>query len=320
MREALQERVACAVRDCCRVPTHRDAAMAVLRRPGFALHPEAACRAGLFTLDVFRSIQGTVTGSALALAASVELQMEAANLLDNLADEGGGSDAVDDYALELALAITLLECGASTACQSFHNPGSHRKGIEAVREAHMACVEACGGQYLDATLASCDSASTDQALEMTCLKSGGLGRFAAGLGARAATKDSHLVSLFESLGFNAFTFAQLVDDLRDACHSGAPGDDLSNSKKTVPLAFFSNDRLSVTRTHERCTMTAEGPQTWNAYAHSAGHLFGAVVAEAFLARTKATLAHLKDQRCEVDHLEDFVRRLEGDFHAALAVH
>ena len=83
-------------------------------------------------------------------------------------------------------------------------------------------------------------ATTDEALTMTSLKAGSLGRFATGLGASMATEDPEIVNLCGEFGFNLFTYLQLVDDLRDACEAQDLRGDLMRHKKTLPVVFFHN--------------------------------------------------------------------------------
>ena len=98
-----------------------------------------------------------------------------------------------------------------------------------------------------------DAVTASDALGMTALKAGGLGELAAVFGASLATDDTETVRLFGELGFNLFTYAQLVDDLRDAFPSQGSSSDWEQGKKTLPLLFFRNSlrekRLDV-RTHD----------------------------------------------------------------------
>ncbi|HKQ98428.1 MAG TPA: hypothetical protein VJV75_11170, partial [Candidatus Polarisedimenticolia bacterium] len=66
------------------VLAHADAAIhadliRLLARPGYALHEESRCRAGLFALEVYAAVRRRYDRTSLVAAAAVELQMESAS-------------------------------------------------------------------------------------------------------------------------------------------------------------------------------------------------------------------------------------------------
>src|SRR5712675_715699 len=109
----------------------------------------------------------------------------------------------------LALAIALLTASTAAAADAASDspdaPG-------AMRHFCVATGGACAGQFLDARLERRGTATVEESLEMTRLKSGSLGTFAAGFAARIAGAGPGDARIFEALGCNLFTFAQLVDD------------------------------------------------------------------------------------------------------------
>jgi len=251
---------------------------------------------------------------AFRAAAAVEMQAEAAFLFDNVADLQGRGEA--GYAEELALAISLSECASCVACEAIGASGLGAMGLEALIEFHSSCVAACAGQLLDAVFEKRQDVTTDEALEMTVQKSGSLGRFAGGFGARLAAADAEVVSCMEGLGLAAFTFAQLVDDLRDARSTYTGDDDLARQKKTVPLAFFHNHRALPPQPADGGTMTLS-PDVGCEYESCQASLFAALVAEAFLNRAKKALQKLSQKRYMVNDLERFVESLEHSFASVL---
>ena len=318
MLRDLQFRIRAAIDTYCGDPNCRSALLGVLRRPGYALHPDSRCRAGMFTLGVSRSIRlGSVSDAVLATAAAVEMQMEAAFMFDDVADGDRMSQASRRPAEEIALALALLECGSCVACDTDRTfqPGS--SSLEALREFHRRFVAACEGQFCDARFEQCRDVTTDEALEMTSAKSGNLGRFAAGFGARTVTDDPAVIATFEEFGFNLFTFVQLVDDLQDACSADGRPDDLSQGKKTVPLVFYRSHAHEEQPAAESCTMGSSQKAVWWDYMKSGAHLYGALVAETFLQRAKTLLGTLRGHRCEVDDLERFVGTVEAAFQATV---
>ena len=97
----------------CKEPAHRDTAVQAVTRKGFALHPQASCRAGVFTVEVCRSISGSATETALRAATAVELVIEASFMFDNVADQEADREHGLSASEELALAITILGCGVN---------------------------------------------------------------------------------------------------------------------------------------------------------------------------------------------------------------
>lgn len=283
-----------------------------LRRPGYCLHSEAACRSGSIALGAYRAIRSDVTEAAFKGAAAVELEAEAAFMFDAVADgqtDPGGLDPAE----ELALAIALLNCGAAVACEAVQLAGSDCCGPEALLLVHSSYALAAAGQFLDARLPKQDVVTTDEALRMTFLKGGSLGRLAAGFGAALATTNRQLVVLFSEFGLNLFTYLQLVDDLRDACPAEGTLLDLSQRKKTVPLVFWYNSlppAQSLPSSGIIPQRYSPGPEFREQFRVSGAELFGAIVAETYLNKAKENLAALKALRCRVDGLEHLVHSVE----------
>jgi geranylgeranyl pyrophosphate synthase len=159
-------------------------------------------------------------------AAGVELQMEAAFLFDNVADEEVDPVNGVSPAEELALAITLLSCGTAASCDAARQHEQFGAGLDIVLQGQVNCIDSAGGQLMDAALEKRGSATPGEAMEMTSLKAGRLGRLAAGQGARMATSDPIVVGECEEFASDLFTYAQLVDDLRDARTTEGQNSDL----------------------------------------------------------------------------------------------
>ena len=321
MLEALRSEIRSTVGLYCAEPSHWEAMLFALARPGFALNPKAPCRAGLLTLHVYRAICGSPSPNAVRAAAAVELQMEAAFMFDHVADQEIDVQCGLSAAEELALAIAVLSCGAAAACQAAHQASHYGCGTTAVLQFHRDYISACAGQLLDGSLEKLRVATTDEALAMTSLKSGSLGRFAAAFGASMATEDPETVWAFGEFGFNLLTYLQLVDDLRDACPANGKPGDLILHKKTVPLVFFYDylaqrypergnalviiDGIMLEQTPESAALEIR-----REFEASGAGLFGAIVAETFLNRAKSHLERLKVQVANVEPLEQFIGLLE----------
>ena len=295
--------------------SHREPLLQTLARPGFALHPEGPCRAGLLTLNVYHAIQGSLSEAALKAAAAVELHMEAAYLFDDLADQELDTGAGRDAAEELSLAIALLTCGAASAGEATYQANLRESGLESLRQFHYDCLGSCSGQFLDAHLKKRRTVTCDEALQMTLLKSGSIGRCVTGFGARMATDDPVIVELFGEFGVNLFTYLQLADDLRDACPKQGPLTDLMQYKKTLPLVFFYNFMAErhpqwrdVIMHHQFLAQSCQ--EVRQEFAASGAEVFSAITAETFLNRAKRNLAVLEQRLGTLQHLEQALTSFE----------
>ena len=235
MLDALRTEIERAVSRHCEVASHRRAVLEALRRSGFALHPEARCRAGVIALHVCRAVRGTLDEPGWRAAAAVELYQEATFLFDDVADQEVDPAFESTYAVELALAITVMSCGLAAACDAVGMSGADSSALLSLQQLARNCITACSGQYMDAAMEGLEASTTEEALTMTELKAGGCGRLATSFAAELATDDDGLRGLFSDLGFNVFVYLQLVDDLRDACPTESASGDLLRGKKTVPL-------------------------------------------------------------------------------------
>ena len=300
----------------CGEPTFCEAVLRALARPGFALHSQAPCRAGVLTLEVYRVISGPPSVAAIQASVAVELHMQAAYMFDNVADCDKGPS--DDFspAEELALATGLLSCGQAAACEAACTVRRNGSGLRSLLQWSRNCASSCcAGQFLDAYLEKQPFTTTEEALKMTSLKAGSLGRFATGLGASMATEDLEIVSLCGEFGFNLFTYLQLMDDLRDACPAQDLQRDLMRHKKTLPLVFFHN---SLAERNPGVVCSIIPPEAWGKtgadvyqeFESSGARIFAAIAAEAFLNRAKSNLAGIKSRLGTVGNLEHFVRSSE----------
>jgi len=271
IQEVLATRIATTI--------HEDL-LKLLRRPGYALHPDGLCRAGTLALTVHEAVSREPMGkTALLAAAAVELQMEAAFVFDEVADASPGANRSED----LGLAIALLTAGAAAAVEAAAASPDPSPAMDHFCRAYS---EACAGQFLDAALQGRGEATLEEALQMTCLKSGGLGRFVTGFVARVAGADEDAVALFERFGDHTFTLAQLVDDLRDACAPGQTSD-LAQGKATLPVVFFR--RVLGFPAPVGAMLSADVCSTYDA---SGAPVYAAILAHAYMSRAEEDLTLL----------------------------
>lgn len=224
---------------------------------------------------------------------------------------------------ELATAITLLTCSFAVACEAAHGASGNRSGVSLLQHFHTNFISACAGQLLDLRLQHGDLATTDEALRMTSLKAGSLGRLAAAFGAGIATEDLETISLFGEFGFNLFTYLQLIDDQRDACSLGDSRSDLAQRKQTLPLAFFYHSLVEWQPRKSDDTMRQAASENiqrnpLQAFEDCGARTFCAIVAEVFLNRAKASLASLNESGWRTEDLERLVIPLGVGWQGLLA--
>jgi geranylgeranyl pyrophosphate synthase len=279
-------------------PTIRADLVSLLSRPGYALHPDGPCRAGVLALEIHAAVIREPAGrTALLAAAAVELQMEAAYIFDEVADAPPYGKRSED----LALAIALLTAGVGAAVDAAAGSPDPSSSLRRFSRAYG---EACAGQFLDAMLQRRGDASLEEALEATCLKSGGLGGFVAGFAARIAGTDADGIALFERFGSNTFTLAQLLDDLRDA---SAPGllSDLAQRKATLPVVFYGRGVGSPVPHDDMLP-----PDIHKTYESSGGPLYVAILAQAYMSRAQQDLSLLARRAYAVSGLGRFLKNVE----------
>jgi geranylgeranyl pyrophosphate synthase len=294
LREQLREVIA-----TCVAPPIRKELVNLLGRPGYALHAGGSCRAGTLALDVHGAVFREPPGrSALLAAAALELQMEAAYLFDEVADAAPDARRSED----LALAIALLTAGGAAAVEAAAFSGDP---AGALRHFCMDYNEACAGQFLDAMLQRRGQATFEEALQMTCLKSGGLGKFVTGFAARIAGVDPDEVILFEQLGRDTFTLAQLVDDMRDACAHGRDSD-LAQRKATLPVVYF-RQRIDSLAPIDGMLF----PELHQIYESSGAPLYAAILARAYMSRAQQDLSQLARRAYAVGGLGRFLESVES---------
>jgi geranylgeranyl pyrophosphate synthase len=293
LRAQIQEVIA------TRVPTViREDLVKLLRRPGYALHPDGACRAGGLGLKVHQAVTREHFGrTALLAAAAVELQMEASYVFDEVADAPPDGKRGED----LALANTLLTAGVAAAVDA---AADSPKPSAALNHFCRAYSESSAGQFLDAMLQNRGGATLEEALQTTCLKAGGLGKFVTGFAARVAGADEEGVALFERLGDHTFTLAQLVDDLRDAC---APGQvsDLAQGKSTLPVVFYGRGI--------DCPLPGNGilsAEVRNLYESSGAPLYVGILAHSYMIRAEEDLLLLAQHGYAIGGLVRFLEYVD----------
>jgi geranylgeranyl pyrophosphate synthase len=294
LREQIQEVIATRVSTAI-----REDLMKLLRRSGYALHPEGACRAGGLALTVHEAITRESGGrTALLAAAAVELQMEAMYVFDEVADEAPHGKRSED----LALAIALLTAGSAAAVEAAADSPDPSAALDHFCRAYS---DSSAGQFLDAMLQSRGGATLEEAFQATCLKAGGLGKFVTGFAARVAGADRQGVTLFERLGDHTFTLAQLVDDLRDACASGQSSD-LAQGKATLPVVFYGQGIDPLVPANGMLSAEVR-----DIYESSGAPLYAGILAHSYMSRAEEDLSLLAQHGYAVEGLVRFLESVDS---------
>ncbi|HEV8700072.1 MAG TPA: class 1 isoprenoid biosynthesis enzyme [Candidatus Polarisedimenticolia bacterium] len=297
MLEPLREQIQEVIATRMAAPIRADL-LKLLGRPGFALHPDGSCQAGTLALRVHQAVTREPPGrSALLAAAAVELQMNAAYVFDEVADAAGGTRGED-----LGLAIALLTAGAATAMEAAADTPGRSAALDHFCRAYS---EACAGQSLDAGLQGRGRATLEEALQMTSLKAGGLGKFVTGFVARVAGADGEGVALLERFGYHTFTLAQLVDDLRDACAPGRSSD-LAQRKATLPVVFYGQGIDSPVPVDGILSQ-----DICDTYESSGARLYVSILAHAYMSRAEEDLTLLARRGYAVGGLVGFLESVDS---------
>ncbi len=308
----LKDEIQKAVQRYCLESVHRDTAIKALCRPGYALDSQSSCRAGMLTIEICKAINGEDTEIGMKAATAVELIMEAGFMFDSVADEDPDPTGILTPSEEIALAITLLSWGVAIAHEAAAS--ANGSGASAVIQIQINSIAASAGQFLDAYLQKSTSASPEQSLNMTRLKSGSIGKLAGEFSASVCTSDADIINLFSEFGFNLFTYLQLIDDVRDAMPTDGPSTDFMQSKKTLPLVFFKNV-VEQSYSGKDSDIIFDSPtepelEVRELFEQSGSKSFCAVIAESYLNRAKSNLAELTLKLVTVSNLERLVGSLE----------
>ena len=187
---------------------------------------------------------GGVYTQAVPVAAAVEVQMVALDLLDDVED-GESNPLLETCGLPATVNATTgliylaqqmllrLEGGASLAA--------------ILTEAGL---RATGGQHADLTLTADAHLALDTAMETTAGKSGSLMAAACHLGAAAAGADAARLRLFARFGFLGGVVAQLANDIRALAPDAVAKTDRALRRPTLPLVYAARNRTPTSESDQ----------------------------------------------------------------------
>jgi len=239
--------------------------------------------------------------------------MEAGYLLDHLADGEIDPAFASSEGEELALGLAVLCCGFATISEVSLQSHMSEHCLLILKDLFKSSVNAAAGQHLDALLEKRQRATMAEALEMTSLKAGSLGRLAAEVGAGLATVNTALIETLGDFGSNLLIYAQLMDDMEDALPQEEAHGDFFRGKKTIPLVFFTDSTGPLSDSLEGQPfpnrITRHSREVGTTLHTSGACAFCAILAEIFLNRAKHNLADLEHHGVEASELAKLLESL-----------
>ena len=269
-------------------PRQLDRVNQVLRRANYPLHPEASRHMGRFVLAAHEAAGGADQVAALEGAAAMELLVAASYALDNAMDQEAPPDSTPE--LEAAVGITLVFLAhASLEAVSSRSLDSASHTVF-MADVHRLLLSTCAGQLEDLELPRRSATTIDEALEMTQLKAGSMGRLAGLIGASLAGAPADLAERIGEVCWNFVTYRQLMDDIKDAITAPEGGlTDADSGKRTLPLAYAAQWRQQTPINPEsplvQHRIIDTGPLSPQVIEESGAFLFTKIAAEVF--RNKA---------------------------------
>lgn len=222
--------------------------LGVLHRPSFPLAPESPCAFGTLAALAYDAAAGKDERLRVDAAATAELFIAASYVLDHAMDDEVPANTSLPKEIALGTTLVLLAVAALGNVASRALPANRRSLVTS--EAYRLLLNSCAGQVqeleiMESGAASLAAYTTDEALSLTQMKAGSLGRLGGIVGAGLAGAEPDLVDTIGECCALHTTYLQLLDDLNDA---GASPDsdrksDASANKPTLPLVFLRNSLI-----------------------------------------------------------------------------
>ncbi|MGH2391015.1 MAG: polyprenyl synthetase family protein, partial [Chloroflexota bacterium] len=224
----------------------------VLAAPGKLLRPRLlldACRAaGGDPERVFPAAAGTEYGHMASLVHD--------DIIDGDAVRRGQESVHAKYSVPAAILTgDLLIFQTFLSYTQCHDRGiSAERVLTAIRVLSLTCIEVCEGQALEAGIAGRLDTTEATYLEMIRLKTAGVWRASAEIGACLAGASDDIVASLRAYGENLGLAFQIVDDI--LCYDGMPDrlgkparSDLCNGRITLPIIYALQSADPATRRH-----------------------------------------------------------------------
>jgi len=205
-----------------------------------------------FSATVLPIMSCTIAGGeiekAIPVAAGWRALYVAAKMMDNVEDGDevslAGKSIPAEIAINLGTGFTGLANLAILAGDKIYHLDEKAK-VEIGIEFNRTMLHMASGQHRDISIDNPVNNMEDYR-EIMSAKSGSFFQLATWAGARCATDDETILSLFEMVGYNLGMMLQLNDDLKDF-QQKEPGNDIEQGRVTFPLLYA----FSVASPHEK---------------------------------------------------------------------
>lgn len=206
----------------------------------FGEHPGA-----LVALPVlmYQTVGGAGDAEVVAAGAAMEFLLAAADVLDDVQDMALPESAIDGEALhahyinEIELVTALLLLGEQSMVSLFRGNVPYERATRASAVFNTFKIRSFSGQYQDAHGYIRADSNLATSFQITCGKSGSLGRCSAEIGAALATSDPDLIALAGLYGEHLAVARQFHDDVANLWPVTGQLEDLEQLKSTLPLTF-----------------------------------------------------------------------------------
>ena len=195
-----------------------------------------------FSATVLPIMSCTIAGGeiekAIPVAAGWRALYVAAKLMDDVED--GDRVNIADKSIPAEIAINLGTGFIGLANLAFlvkrktHHQLDEKAKIEIGVEFNRTMLHMASGQHRDISIDN--PVNMEEYREIMSAKSGSFFQLATWAGARCATDDETILSLFEMVGYNLGMMLQLNDDLKDF-QQKEPGNDIERGRVTFPLLY-----------------------------------------------------------------------------------
>ncbi len=211
-----------------------------LTGPHQLLGPEPHAPTPVLVVGVALSA-GAPAAHAYWPAASMELLLRAADVLDDLADADQPSFGGLSAGAALTAAAGLVAVAVAAVGRCVEDGVASDVAVALSRAYGDRFAEAAAGQ---ARSLEQRSVSALEAYGTAAGKSGPLGALAGELGARLGTEDAELLDLYVAFGRHFAVWSQLLNDVRDAApEAQGKKADVRTAEPTVPVTFAGIHRL-----------------------------------------------------------------------------
>ncbi|MEX2598725.1 MAG: class 1 isoprenoid biosynthesis enzyme [Dehalococcoidia bacterium] len=200
------------------------------------------------TALAYESAGGTDPFVKMEASAIAELFIAASYVLDHAMDDEVPPSSSLPSEITIGTTLLLVASAALDNAASHVLPSPERTALASNAYRHV--LSSCAGQFHEILLMQKGSAAgftTDDALNLTQLKAGSLGRLGGNIGSALASADEDARNQIEDCCAHYTTYLQLLDDLNDAPDTPDSDrkSDASTNKPSLPLVYLHNSFIDL---------------------------------------------------------------------------